>query len=119
VGRDANDIEVIWVKRELKYFRGEDSTAELLICPPGTISGILGWILRAKSCRRLVRREMNGVAIAAKDVSAAARRKMAMHRDSFGLHDFDASLIGRECDPFAKTRKESPDSRRENPAVTG
>jgi hypothetical protein len=52
-------------------------------------------------------------------VSAAARRKMAMHRDSFGLHDFDASLIGRECDPFAKTRKESPDSRRENPAVTG
>jgi len=26
VGRDANDIEVIWVKRECKYFCGEDST---------------------------------------------------------------------------------------------
>jgi hypothetical protein len=35
VGRDARDVEVIWVKKEPEYFCKEDWTAELLICPAG------------------------------------------------------------------------------------
>jgi hypothetical protein len=94
VGRDANDIEVIWVKREWEYFCKGDSTAELLICPSGKISRRPGRILRA-------RREMKGVAIAAADVSGAARRKMTGH--AFG----------------PKTRRAPSRSRRTAPAATG
>jgi hypothetical protein len=42
-----------------------------------------------------------------------------MRDDSFGLHDFDASSIGRECDLFVIARKEFSNSRGENSAVTG
>jgi hypothetical protein len=31
VGRDANDIEVIWVKRECKYFCGPDWTGQIML----------------------------------------------------------------------------------------
>jgi hypothetical protein len=37
VGGDGGDVEVIWVKRESKYFCEEDWTGEALICPSGDL----------------------------------------------------------------------------------
>jgi hypothetical protein len=34
LGRDASDVEVIWVKRKPEYFCGRGWTGVSLICPP-------------------------------------------------------------------------------------
>jgi hypothetical protein len=64
VGRDASDVEVIWVKREPEYFCEGGWTAKPLICPSCKISRPSGRIL----CAKLVKCSVTAVPLCAAQV---------------------------------------------------